>query len=67
MLNMALKYMNNTEAQNINDGTPVRMVHIYVTVFVIVALNIICLLVVRRRMKRQIDSRLNTEVSAAVN
>jgi hypothetical protein len=67
MLDLALKYMNNTEAENMLDGTKVRMGHIWIAVFIIVSINIICLLGVRRHMKRQVDARLNTEVSEAVN
>jgi len=67
MLDLALKYMNNTEAKNISDGTKVRMHHIFATVFIIIIMNILCLIGVRRHMKRQVDARLNTEVSEAVN
>jgi hypothetical protein len=67
MLDMALKYMNNTEAENLNDGTKIRSGHIYATVFIIVLMNIVCLFLVRRHMKRQVDARLNIEVSEAVN
>jgi hypothetical protein len=52
MLDMALGYMNNTEAQNIGAGSKIRMSHIYLTVIIIVMLNVICLFAVRRHMKR---------------
>ena len=67
MLNMALQYMNNTEAQNIGNGSKVQWTHLYVVLFIIVSLNLICLIAVRNYMQRQTNTELNTQVNDAVN
>ena len=74
MLNLALAYMNKTERAELRaqmemslSGRRATWPQVLLLVVVVVGLNLLCLLCVRRHMKRQIKEEMNTQVNEAVN